>query len=50
MLGIVLNINISFNPHNNPVKIFTPILQMRKRSSKTLRDLSKESQLVSFRV
>lgn len=34
MPGIVLS--ISFDPHNNPMKIFPPILQMRKQK---LRDL-----------
>lgn len=41
--GIVLS--ISFDPHNNPVKILTLISQLRNRSSKTLRDLPKEWQL-----
>ena len=35
-------LSIFFNPHN-PMSILTPILQMRNRSSETLRDLPEES-------
>lgn len=41
--GVMLS--ISFDPHNNPIKILTLILQPRNRSFKTLRDLPKEWQL-----